>query len=244
MRTTPIIRQPRFHAAAFTLIEILIVISLITVLMTVGSFGIKNYSKARGVEAAVPIAQGVFSQARNLAIQKGTDARVLIHADNDTASNLNRERNLRYMVVQTLEDPNETPADPSDDVWETASKGVYLPDGVYFSPNLSGSASAPDVIGGSPVRTVDILLPGQATGETSTCCQYKFNSQGIITAPAPDSGTDYDNDVPRFVIRAGTLPPGFSEPIAASGTGSKNAGGFVIWKNGRTSKFRHPDQIF
>jgi len=235
MRTTPFIRKPRFCAAAYTLIELLIVISLITVLMTVGSFGIKNFSKARGVEAAVPIAQGVFAQARNLAIQKGTDARVLIHNDSDTASNLNRERNLRYMVVQTLEDPNNTPADSSDDVWETASKGVYLPDGVFYSPVLSNQGTAPNVLLSSTT------LPG---GVAAACREYKFNSQGIITSPPPTNGTNYGNDVPRFVIRAGVLPPGTTEPIAASGAGSKNAGGFVIWKNGRTSKFRHPDQIF
>ena len=242
MRTTPFIRKPRFCAAAYTLIELLIVISLITVLMTVGSFGIKNFSKARGVEAAVPIAQGVFAQARNLAIQKGTDTRVLVHFYNNTLR-LNRDRMLRFMIVQYLDD-NDTPADPSDDEWENASKGVYLPDGVYYSPNLSGQGNAPNVKGGSPARTVDTRLPGQGANDISTCCQYKFNSQGIIIAPAPDSGTDYGNDVPRFVIRAGVLPPGTTEPIAASGAGSKNAGGFVIWKNGRTSKFRHPDQIF
>ena len=55
---------------------------------------------------------------------------------------------------------------------------------------------------------------------------------------------DYGNDVPRFVIRAGSLPPGSTEPIAASGAGERNVGGFVIWKNGRTAVFRHPDQVF
>ena len=50
--------------------------------------------------------------------------------------------------------------------------------------------------------------------------------------------------MPRFVIRAGSLPPGTTEPIAASGAGERNVGGFVIWKNGRTAVFRHPDQYF
>jgi hypothetical protein len=50
--------------------------------------------------------------------------------------------------------------------------------------------------------------------------------------------------VPRFVIRAGSLPPGATEPIPASGAGERNVGGFVIWKNGRTAVFRHPDQVF
>ena len=62
--------------------------------------------------------------------------------------------------------------------------------------------------------------------------------------PPPTSGNDYGNDVPRFVIRAGSLPPGSTEPIPASGAGERNVGGFVIWKNGRTAVFRHPDQVF
>ena len=83
MRKTTIInppcRQAPFHAAGYSLLELLIVISIMATLMTVGSFGIKNFSKASGVSAAIPIAQGVFSQARSLAIEKGTNTRVLMH---------------------------------------------------------------------------------------------------------------------------------------------------------------------
>ena len=41
---------------------------------------------------------------------------------------LNRERNLRYMVVQYEDDGGN---------WVTASKGVKLPEGVYYSIDLS-----------------------------------------------------------------------------------------------------------
>jgi len=238
IRTTPLLRQTRFYAAAFSLLELLVVISIIAVLMTIGSYGIKNFSKASGVSAAIPIAQGVFSQARSLAIEKGTDTRVLIHYYNNTLR-LNRERMLRYMVVQYFDDKGT--AVTTDDEWVTASKGVKLPDGVFYSPALSGRGVAPNVGGG---RTVDARLPAQAVGLISTCVQYEFNSQGIITKPEPDSGSAYGNNVPRFVIRAGGLPAGETEPIPASGAGERNVGGFVIWKNGRTAVFRHPDQVF
>ena len=218
-RTTPLLSPARFHAAAFSLLELLVVISIIAVLMTIGSYGIKNFSKASGVSAAIPIAQGVFSQARSLAIEKGTDTRVMMHADNRTDS-LNRERNLRYMVVQYEDDGGN---------WVTASRGIKLPEGVFYSAYLSNLGAAPDTSISSG------NLPG---GAVQNCRTYEFNSQGIITSPAPSG-----NNVPRFVIRAGSLPPGRAAPIAASGAGESNASGFVIWKNGRTAVFRHPDQI-
>ena len=189
MRTNSLLSPARFHAAAFSLLELLVVISIIAVLMTIGSYGIKNFSKASGVSAAIPIAQGVFSQARSLAIEKGTDTRVMMHADNRT-DNLNRERNRST------------------------------------APNPGQSST---------------VLPG---GAVQNCRVYEFNSQGIITSPPPTNGTAYGNDVPRFVIRAGSLPPGTTEPIPAGGAGERNVGGFVIWKNGRTAVFRHPDQVF
>ena len=219
-RTTPLLSPARFHAAAFSLLELLVVISIIAVLMTIGSYGIKNFSKASGVSAAIPIAQGVFSQARFLAIEKGTNTRVMMHADNRTDS-LNRERNLRYMVVQYEDDGGN---------WVTASKGIKLPEGVYYSVSLSNLDPAPNTTVSSGA------LPG---GAVQNCRIYQFNPQGIITSPVPSG-----NNVPRFVIRAGSLPPGETEPIPASGAGERNAGGFVIWKNGRTAVFRHPDQIF
>ena len=219
MKDTSFNHRARLQLApAFTLIEIIIVMSIILTLMTIGSFGIKNVTKASGVGMAVPIAEGVFAQARALALEKG-GARVLIHATNNSAVNLHRERYLRYMVVQYKDGLN----------WITASRGITLPDGVFFVRSLSQQGTAPDL------STVAVTLPGNSA---STCYYYEFNSQGMITDPAPSG-----NDVPRFVIRAGMLAPGQAAPTASASGGEKNAGGFVIWRNGGTSIFRHPDQI-
>ena len=88
MRTTTIInppcRQAPLHAAGYSLLELLVVLSIMATLMTIGSYGIKNFSKASGVSAAIPIAQGVFSQAEHSRSRKGTNTRVMMHADNRT----------------------------------------------------------------------------------------------------------------------------------------------------------------
>ena len=119
--------------------------------------------------------------------------------DNRTDS-LNRERNLRYMVVQYL--VPKIRRDP-DDEWVTASKGVKLPEGVFYSPSLSNLGAAPDTSQSSGT------LPG---GAVQNCRTYEFNSQGIITQTSTN-GTAYGNNVPRFVIRAGSLPPGTPSPF-------------------------------
>ena len=64
--------------------------------MTVGSYGIKNFSKARGVAAASSDCPGGVCPGTELwRFEKGTEARVLIQADSDAVqAMLNRERNL------------------------------------------------------------------------------------------------------------------------------------------------------
>lgn len=208
-------------APAFTLVEMLVVISIITVLLTIGAMGLKNMSQASGVGAGLPVAEAIFSEARAIAVGKGTKTRVLIHAQNDRKDEVHRERFLRYMAIayeELDEDGNSN--------WVIASKGAALPKGVYFSKELS-EKSGLDI----PTLTNPIELPGKSDSE---CYYYEFNAEGLMSEPIPS-----DMSVPSFVIVAGSLPPGQTEPIVKG----KNMGGFVVWRSGRTSIFRHPDQI-
>ena len=213
-------------APAFTLVEMLVVISIISVLLTVGTLGLKNLSKASGVSAGLPIAEALFAEARAIAVGKGTKTRVLVHGQNDRDDEFHRDRFLRYMAIQYLD--TKGTEDVADDTWEIASRGSSLPKGVYFMKRLSETAAL------TLEKTPPIKLPGQSM---TTCYYYEFNAEGMITFPEPSG-----NDVPRFVIQSGRLPPGADEPSATDGS-KKNMGGFVIWRSGRTSLFRHPDQI-
>lgn len=218
-------RSPFLVAPAFTLVEMLVVISIISVMLTVGTLGLKNLSKSSGVSAGLPIAEALFAEARAIAVGRGTKARVLIHGENDRDDEFHRERFLRYMAIQYLD--TKGTEEETDDEWKIASRGSSLPKGVYFMKRLSETESL-------TLATTSTELPGKSM---TTCYYYEFNAEGMIADPAPS-----DNEVPRFVIQAGSLPPGADEPTATDGS-KKNMGGFVIWRSGRTSLFRHPDQI-
>ena len=124
----PLNSKPRHCASAgFTLIEMLVVISIITILLSAGAVGIKNLAETGGVSAAVPTTEAVFSYARELAIGKGSKARVLINADED-----DHEKYLRYMIV-AYQDEDEN----GNVKWIATARGSTLPKSVYFSQKYS-----------------------------------------------------------------------------------------------------------
>jgi prepilin-type N-terminal cleavage/methylation domain-containing protein len=210
----------------FTLIEMIVVMAIIATLATIGSFGIKNFSKAQGVSTAVPIAEGAMSLAKNAAMHRPSRARLLIHATNDPTVTLNRERYLRYMIIQTLNYGPDERRDTADDFWEFTSRGISLPDSAWFIQSLSNQ------VGHEIPVLENVILPGN---NTARCYYYEFNSQGILTNPLVGV------KAPRFIISGGSMPPGSVEPIRQDD--DKNVGGFVIWKKGNTSTIKHPSQI-
>lgn len=208
----------------FTLIEVLVVIAIITILLTLGSFGLRNLTKTSGITAALPVAESLFVEARELAVGRATNTRVLIHATVDASDEYHRVRYLKYMAIayeEQDEDGNGT------GVWILSSQGTELPQGVYFDKTLS-ETNAPTL------STMTIQLPGKSD---TTCYYYEFSSEGFITSPAISG-----NSVPKFILRVGTLRPGDTEPTASSKS-PNNIGGFVIWRTGRTSIFRSVEQI-
>lgn len=218
----------------FTLIELIVVMTIIATLMTIGSFGISNFTKAKGVGMAVSTSQAIVSEAALIAKLNGTPpyaggrTRLLIHTDSSKTGVEDRKRYLRFLIIQRLADDMNTP-DEADDEWEFAARGTYLPDGGFYSVALSNQ---PDL----QIPTVSVTLPGDA--DETVCSYYEFKGvAGISTLiTKPGAGA-------RFVISGGVLPPGAAEPIRNEKSGKKNVGGFMIWRNATTSTIRHPDQI-
>lgn len=221
----------------FTLVELLVVVTIIGILLTVGSFGLRNFSKAAGVSAGVPVAEAIFAEARDLAVANGRNSRVLINANPE-----DEERYLRYMivVVQSQEDDNR---------WIAAGRGAYLPRGVYFSQkysyvnHASSVGEIPQVIG----RGKDIYSSQESSASnpnlSSDYFYYQFNDQGIAENIDDAGGEATANKIAGFIIGTGSKPPGALNPRVSAGTGTRNFGGFVVWSRGTTSTFKHPDQM-
>ena len=226
--------KPRSGIAAFTLVEMLVVIAIISILMTAGSIGLSGMG-GKGVTSGVATAESLFDEARTTAVGRNIRACILVARSltNNHADDLRRivvayeETNADGTPRQT--DPNTAPN------WVLSSRGALLPDQTYFSEVYS-KIKDPD--GGS--KDIDKIMSSgkivdvkkQFEGEYFI---YVFNAQGICTTPGA-----------RFIIGTGarnaTKNPDEAPPVV-TGSAKRDFGGFVVWKNGRTSLFRSPSQM-
>lgn len=203
----------------FTLVEILTVMAIIAILMAAGAIGIGNMNGGKGTSSAIATCESLFEEARTIAVSKRCKARVLVNAIDPANDNYLR----RVVIVHEKINDDGTVA-PGN--WVVASRGYDMPKGTYFSAEYStleggGSInSKKDTLGGADIKT-DYL------GEYF---YYEFNSEGI-----------FDDAGASFVIGAGIRPRN-QEPKTTK-SAARDFAGFVIWRNGRTSTFRSPEQI-
>jgi prepilin-type N-terminal cleavage/methylation domain-containing protein len=209
---------PKRSSRGFTLVELLVVIAIISILMTVGAIGIGGLTGGKGVGSAVARAEATFDEARSIAVGNRTRARVLIATELPNA----RENELRRLLV-AYEGLNAQ-GEPETDNWVLASRGELLPEQVFFSQTFSTGRNG---TGNLQVMTLD------ATHNLNqgTYLYYEFNGEGIFQEPGA-----------RFIVGAGVKPGSAQSPMVTSAA-KKDFGGFAIWRNGRTSVFRSPDQM-
>ncbi len=204
----------------FTLVEMLVVIVIMSILMTAGAIGLGGMG-GKGVSSGVASAESLFDEARAVAVGQRTRARVLISKDLTS----NPAENLRRIVVASEELDNDGAV--VADSWILVSRPLTLPDQVYFSTEFSKQDHDS---GTGDIEEMDL------TGKAATAGSYyyyEFNAEGICTTPGAS-----------FVIGSGSRPQNApTEQPRVTSAGKRDFGGFVVWRNGRTSTFRSPAQI-
>lgn len=204
---------------AFTLIEVLVVIAIISILISIGAIGLGNLSAGKGTSTAIATTESLFEEARIIAVSKRCKARLMIFTGEPTD-----ERYLRRVVVahERINDDGTVAADE----WILSSRGYIMPNGTFFSKEYSSLEN------GDSIPEITLSAGLNVTEDfAGTYAFYEFNSEGVFTSPGA-----------KFVIGTGIRPNDAIQPRVTK-SAEKDFAGFVIWRNGRTSTFRSPDQM-
>lgn len=232
MTQTPLRRSQeirRNSARGFSLIEMLVVIAVVSILMTAAAVGINGLG-GKGVTSAVATSEAIFDEARATAKARSIRSCVLVARSltNNSADDLRRIIVAYEQVDETTGEPVASPDE--DPEWKISSRGTVLPEGVYFSDDLSRLDHQ-----NSSGQIPTVSLTDAKVNYRGEYYIYQFNSEGVSRIPGAS-----------FVIGRGSrinTQPATSSPPKVTGSARRDFGGFVVWRNGGTSVFRSTDQI-
>lgn len=229
----------------FTLVELLVVMTIIGVMLTLASTVLRNTGTGRTLDSGLDMVVNLIREARATAIGNDTYTRLIIATD--PSDNSKDSRHLRYMAVQMLRRADTkydgTSVSMEGD-WVSVSSGVLLPPGVFFSPTYSHALSWAEG-SGDRIGTDTAKL----TRYTRSKVYYiEFDEKGRYVSPTagPTSATQPQ----RIVLINARIGKGRNAhdglvPLQVdSQRRPVGAKGIVIWPAGNTSELRTREQIF
>ena len=191
----------------FTLIEILITMSVMVILAGVLFAAFSQNENAPRLETAQIVLGQAIANARSQAILKQNRARLIVYSD-EPNNREESERFLRYfgVVVETGPDTN---------LWETALKGEFLPEGVYFIPepsvlSLDWNEDKPTSKHNSQKMALEFpSIQAEPIGSGPEWSFYEFKSTGRMSG--------LTNKVVLAQGNIQELRPSFNEPVVLLG---------------------------
>lgn len=205
---------------AFSLIEMIVVMSIISTLSVIGVLSVKSNTDTRNLQAAVYELSTLMGATRDMAVTHNTTAYLLVN--NDPSDTLNYRR-YAVAVYQSVDANGNT-------VWLMDRKGLYLPQGVYFDNDAAESVSQNVSAGNSSVALPETMQFDMATmtkDAGTTWLAYEFSSNG--TCLQAGSGV---------VLAVGTIS---NASLHVSKAGMRD--GFVLQRLGSVVFFQNPSQI-
>lgn len=224
----------RLKTKAFTLVELLVVISIILIASSIIFIGGTGGDGAK-LSSSQRIVSGIAQGARGQAILKNAETLLIIYAGKDQNADGDPEKWQRFFgIVYWGTDSDGT------DGWLAATQGTFLPDGIYFNQDLSRDNDWPE-----STMTLDYprLKAGANTnpatgGGGETYYYYKFNSNGTMST-SPDFSNAW------LVLQAGTLRP-VSGTLSVDFTEDKNTNlktALIFRRVGTTTPVNDPGDI-
>jgi prepilin-type N-terminal cleavage/methylation domain-containing protein len=218
-------RKATSQRSGFTLIELLVVISVILIASSIIFIG-GNSGSGTSLSSSLRIVSGIAQGARGQAILKNAETRLIIHNDRTDLEKYRRYFGIVYRGEDII-DPSD-PSGPPIKQWIAATQGTYLPEGIYFDP---------DIVSNTPKLIMNLEYPRiNAVSEVGPqYYYYQFRSNGTS-----------DNTLPNawLPIRAGYInASGTLEPYDSSGEDAFLKAALIFRKAGTTTPVTDPEAV-